>query len=201
MRFVLPELQEAHCQQFTACSRVVTRDKSVKRLFSRESTLVACVKEGGLKRFARLCISKEGHVHLDLASPEYFAGGGVPKPKHSWNRIESSLRRFVGHQIKVQARALFAVSLARLPESSVIRLLSSVESRMGVVSMKLTGGTFAIAGAPVQRIAWVVRRDMKQVKIQLQLTQERTLREMYLADLFNLLTKSFNVLVTGNEKN
>jgi len=72
---------------------------------------------------------------------------------------------------------------------------------MGVVSMKLTGGTFAIAGAPVQRIAWVVRRDMKQVKIQLQLTQERTLREMYLADLFDLLTKSFNVLVTGNEKN
>lgn len=200
MTFNLPEMEKADCQSFTACGRVVTKNKSLSKLFSGTRPLVASVKHGRSQRFVRLCFDKGGHLHLDVATPAYFGGQWKPKPTHTWPRIQDSLGRFIGEKIQVRAVGVFSVPFQKLPESSLIRMLS-VESNSTKGSMKLTGGTFSVTGASIQRISWSLDDDRKGVEIRLRSTLKTTLNETYLVDLFNLLNESLHLLVLDDEKN
>ena len=77
----------------------------------------------------------------------------------------------------------------------------SVESKVPKVSMKLTGCTFSVTGAPIQRINWSLERDGKGIEIRLRSTLKATVSENYLVELFRLLSESLQVFVLGNEKN
>ena len=76
----------------------------------------------------------------------------------------------------------------------------SVESKSPKVSMKLTGGTFSVSGAPIQRLTWSLADDGKGIEVQLRSTLKATVNETYLVDLFRLLNESLQVLVLGDEK-
>jgi hypothetical protein len=199
MTFVLPEIEKAGCQSFTACGRVVTRDKSLSKFFSRKRSLIASVKHGRLQRFIRLCFNEGGHLHLDVATPAYFERGWMPKPTHTWLQIQGLLSRFMAQKIQVRAAGVFLLPFEKLPESSLIRVLS-VESKTPKASMKLTGGAFSVTGAPIQKITWSLEDDGKEVEVRLRSTLKATVNEMYLVDLFRLLNESLQVLVLGNEK-
>jgi hypothetical protein len=197
MTIVLPELEKAGCLEFTACSQVL--DKAVLQRFSDKASQVAVARCGRLKRFVRLGVSKGGHLHLDVATPAYFAGGQLPKPTHSWAQIQGRLSPFQEERIRVRTVGLFSVPLDRLPESGLIKLLS-LESKTPAVSIKLTGGTLSVTGAPIQRISWTVGKNAKQIEVRLQTTQNGTVSEMFLTDLFKLLNDSLHALVLGDDK-
>jgi hypothetical protein len=200
MTIVLPEIEKENCKSFTACAHVVTKGKSLSKYFSGTKWLVASVQRGHSLRFVRLCVEKTGHLHLDLATPAYFTKGWKPKPTHTWSRIQALLAHFIGRKVRVRTEAAFAVPLQKLPESGFIRTLS-VESKSRRVSMKLTGGTFSVAGAPVQRIAWSLNPDGKEFEVRLRSTVETTLNATYLEELFRLLTDSLQVFVLNDERN
>jgi hypothetical protein len=145
-------------------------------------------------------VGKSGHLHLDVATPEYFPKNRKPKATHTWPQIEALLGRFIGHEIQVRAEAIFSLSFEQLPESGFIRMLS-VESKTPKVSMKLTGGTFSVIGAPIQRISWSLAQGDKEIEVCLRSIVKRTLDEQYLEELFRLLSESLQVFVLGNEKN
>lgn len=199
MTFALPEIETADCKSFTACGRVVTRDKSLFKLFSGKRPLVAAVKHGRSRRYIRLCFGEAGHLHLDIAAPACFQGRWKPKPTHTWPHIQDLLSRFIGQKIQVRAVGVFALPLEKLPGSSLIRMLS-VESKSPRVSMKLTGGAFSVTGAPIQKITWSLEDDGKGVEIRLRSSLEATVNETYLVELFRLLNESLQVFVLGNEK-
>ncbi|MEK7677951.1 MAG: hypothetical protein AAB676_19140 [Verrucomicrobiota bacterium] len=199
MTFALPEIETADCKSFTACGRVVTRDKSLSKFFSGTRPLIASVKHGRSQRFIRLCFGEAGHLHLDVATPVYFQGRWKPKPTHTWPHIQGLLSRFIGQKIQVRAAGVFALPLEKLPRSSLVRMLS-VESKSPKVSMKLTGGTFSVSGAPIQRLTWSLADDRKGIEVRLRSTLKATVNETYLVDLFRLLNESLQVLVLGDEK-
>ena len=95
---------------------------------------------------------------------------------------------------------MFSIPFHKLPESGFIRMLS-VESKTPKVSMKLTGGTFSVTGAPIQRISWSSAQGDKEIEVRLRSIVKRTLDEPYLEELFRLLSESLQVFVLGNEKN
>src|SRR5882672_2959481 len=169
MTFALPELEKANCKSFTACAQVVAKGKPRSKFFSDRKPLVASIGQGKSKRFARLFVQKSGHLHLDIATPALFRDGGNPKAPHSWQQIQSWLGRFAGQEFQVRAEAIFSVPVQNLPESGFIQILS-VKSPSQQVSMKLTGGTFSVTGAPVQRIAWSLEGDGKGVEVRLRCT-------------------------------
>jgi hypothetical protein len=152
MTFVLPEIEKASCQLFTTCGRVVTKDKSLRKLFPKKP-FIASVKCGRLMRFVRLAIHEGGVLHLDVATPAYFEGRWNPKPTHAWPQIQTALSRFSGQAIEVRGVGVFLLPFARLPESSPIRALSA-ESKTPKMSMKLTSGAFSVTGAPIEKIMW-----------------------------------------------
>jgi len=105
----------------------------------------------------------------------------------------------MAQKIQVRAAGVFLLPFEKLPESSLIRVLS-VESKTPKASMKLTGGAFSVTGAPIQKITWSLEDDGKEVEVRLRSTLKATVNEMYLVDLFRLLNESLQVLVLGNEK-
>ena len=200
MPFALPEIESTDCQSFTACGRVITRNKSLSKLFSGTRPLIASVKHGRSQRFVRVCFDKGGHLHLDVATPAYFGSRWKPKPTHAWPRIEDLLNRLIGQKIQVRALGVFSVPFKKLPESSLVRMLSVVESKSTKVSMKLTGGTFSVIGAPIQRITWSLEDGGKGIEVRLRSTLKATVSETYLVDLFRLLDESLQIFVLNDEK-
>lgn len=199
MTFALPEIEKADCKSFTACGRVATKGESLSRFFAGKGPEIASIKRGRSQRFVRLSLEETGHLHLDVATPAYFRDGRKPKPTHTWQQIQAALGRFIGREIQVRAEGVFSLPPQRLPESGFIRMLS-VESKSPKVSMKLTGGTFSVTGAPIQRINWSLERDGKRIEIRLRSTLKATVSETYLVELFGLLSESLQVFVLGNEK-
>lgn len=199
MNFVLPEIEKVGCQSFTACGRVVTRDKSLSKSLSRKLPLTASVKQGRLQRFIRLCFDEGGHLHLDVATPAYFGRERTPKPTHTWLQLQGSLSRFIGQKIQVRAVGVFLLPFERLPQSSLLRAMSFVESKTTTVSMKLTSGGLSVTGAPIQKISWSLENDRKDIEIRLRSTQAVSVNQMYLADLFGVLQEFFQVFVLGDE--
>jgi hypothetical protein len=141
-----------------------------------------------------------GDLHLDVATPAYFPQGGKPKPTHTWRQIQALPGRFGGHEVQVRSEAIFSIPFHKLPESGFIRMLS-VESKTPKVSMKLTGGTFSVTGAPIQRISWSLAQGGKEIEVRLRSIVKRTLDEPYLEELFRLLSESLRVFVLSDEKN
>jgi len=200
MTFALPEIEKADCKSFTACGRVATNDKSLSKFFADKQPLVALIKHGRSQRFVRLCFGEAGHLHIDVARPTYFREGWKPKATRTWPQIQTLLGHFVGQRIQVRVEGVFSLPVERLPESGFIRMLS-VESMLPNVSMKLTGGTFSVTGAAIQRIAWSLEREGKRIEVRLRSTVKATLNETYLEELFGLLSESLHVFVLGNERN
>ncbi|MBI4659487.1 MAG: hypothetical protein HY735_11660 [Verrucomicrobia bacterium] len=200
MTFALPEIEKAGCQSFTACGRVVTRDKSLRKFFSQKQPLIAAVKHGRFRRFVRLCFNEGGHLHFDIATPAFFRGPWKPKLTRTWTQIQVSLSPFVGQKIDLRGVGVFLLPLDRLPESSLLRTLS-VESKTPRASMKLTGGTLSVTGAPIQRITWSLESEGKRVEVRLRSTVEVTVSGTYLVELFELLKESLQIFVLSDEKN
>jgi hypothetical protein len=167
-----------------------------KSLFEN-SRLVSSLKAAARAKHAKAWTPNH---HLDLATSAYFPKGWKPKPTHTWPQIEAQLGRFIGEEIRVRTDAIFSLPVQRLPESGFIRMLS-VESQSPKVSMKLTGGTFSVTGAPIQRIAWSSERNGKGIEVHLRSTVKATLNETYMEELFRLLNESLHVFVLGNERN
>jgi len=198
MTFVLPEIEQARCQLFTACGRVATRDKSLGKLLPKNQPVIASVKRGRSRQFVRLCFDPGGHLHFDVATLSHFPRPWKPKPTHTWQHIQDLLGRFSGQKIQVRAVGVFSLPFERLPASSLIRMLS-VESKSPKVSMKLTGGTFSVTGAPIQRLTWSLEDDGKGIEVRLRSTLKARVNETYLVDLFRLLNESLQVLVLRDE--
>ncbi len=198
MTFALPEIEKADCKSFTACARVVTKGKLPSKVFSAKQPLVATLKQGRAQRFVRLCVEKSGHLHFDVATSDFFPKDRKPKATHTWPQVEALLGHFAGQEIHVRMDAVFSIPLQKLPGSGFIRTLS-VESESRKVSMQLTGGTFSVSGAPIQRIAWSLEPDGKRVEVRLRSTVKVTLKETYLDELFGLLSESLQVFVLRNE--
>jgi hypothetical protein len=199
MNFALPEIEKANCKSFTACARVVTKNKLLSKFFESKRASVASIKQARSQRFVHLGTHKGGYLHLDVATPAYFEGRWNPKPTHTWTEVQTVLSRFAGQRIQVRCVGVFLLPFDSLPESSPIRALS-VESTTPKMSMKLTGGTFSVAGAPIERISWSLLNDGRRIELRLRSTLELTVNELYLVDSFRLLNDSLQVFVLGDEK-
>lgn len=160
--------------------------------------MIASVRLGGSQRFVRFRTHEGGYLHLDVATRTYF-DGGKPKPSHTWNQIQIALDRFLGQKIQLRCAGIFSLPFDRLPESNPIKALS-VESSTSKMSMKLTGGTFSVTGAPIERITWSRTDNEKNIELWLRSIFDATINEAYLVDAFKLLNETVEVFVLGDEK-
>lgn len=190
--FALPDIKTVGCVSFTACGRFSTKDKRLLKLLDKESAFIAANGKGRLRRLVRLGMGKAGHLHVDVATSDFFHRT-KPKATHSWLAIQDVLRNFIGQEIEVNGKALFTIPFADLPKEGLIRTLS-FESRSPKMAAKLIGGTFSLENAPIHQITWSRKTDGK-VDVFLNSAFKTRVGENYLKEIFAVFSTSFQMLI------
>jgi hypothetical protein len=194
MPIILPDFTNRYCQQITACSHVLTEEKSLLQLFKDEATMIASVSRGKSKLFVRVALNESAHLHVDIAKPSFFGGKNNPRPTHAWETVQKLWARFLDQKIKLRGVGCYTLPFAELPEAGLIKSIA-VESKSGDVGMRLTAGTITLSGAPIQRLKWSLGNATKTVAVELEVRREQVLSELYLLDTQKIVETSFNVFV------
>ena len=84
--------------------------------------------------------------------------------------------------------------MSELPERGVIRALFE-EQQTGKMTVKLTGGTFSIAGAPVNEICWSIDENKKEASITVEAEKVVEIEESYLQKQLDWINNQFNIFV------
>jgi hypothetical protein len=194
MPIVLPTFTNVYCQQLTACSRVLTKDKTLLQLFEKEPTMITVATQAKKKLFIRVGLDEGAHFHVDIATRSYFGARNVPKPTHNWETVQKFWIRFLNQKIKLRGVGYYRVPIADIPEPGLIKSVS-IESKSGDVGLKLTAGTITLSGAPIQQLRWSLKNEGKKVVVELETRREQVLSEVYLLDALKTVDDAFRVFV------
>jgi hypothetical protein len=202
MPITLPDFKNSHCTWITACAELPTVSKELSKWMRNEKPMIAPYKIGGGKGYCRVTFGggTGKHLHIDLARASAFPNEMKKKAKNTIGQIQKRVERFMGKEAEVGLTAGFEVSLDELPEGGMIRSLS-FETKMGNVSVKMSGAKFIIQGAPIQEILWHARPD-KTIVIKLDAESVKVrVSENYLPEFLSILETSFNVFILGKGPN
>ena len=161
--------------------------------FSDEADQTATTGKASAKIFVRFLRTEGGHLHVDVAKPEYFKDE-PPEVDSTWDQVEKQIAEFATQTFKVKATAIFTASKEEIQKSPLYTLMS-LETRSGDISMKLTSGTLTVTGATLRTISWRRREESGNVEIKLNANIETQLDELYLSKPFEMLSEVFKSVV------
>jgi hypothetical protein len=144
--------------------------------------MVAKYQSGAKIAYVRvLPITAGRHLHVDCALEEFFGKKKTPKTTCAKGRVLTLLETCAGSTIDATVIAVFVVGMAKLPDQGLIRSLSA-ETGSANLRVRLTGGTLSVAGAPIRRITWSLRKEGSSVSIQIEGNRVIRVGENYLQE-------------------
>ncbi|HUT14175.1 MAG TPA: hypothetical protein VMY42_27060 [Thermoguttaceae bacterium] len=196
MALRLPKFENTKCCFLTACGQVVTEDKDFLQWLAKQDPLEARYRAAGRSAYVRVYFGRGlgRHIHIDVAAREHFLGS-PPTPKNKISEIRQAMKKVEGHEVNVKIVGLYRLSQTDLPE--IVRS-TLVETQVGEVSLKTTGVTLAVDGAPIHELRWWVPGDGGDARIQLKAEITRKIDDSYLEHCCELLESVFNVFVPRN---
>jgi hypothetical protein len=198
MAIKLPNLSAAGALRLIVCARVKRPGKIVQESLKQRRSLIFTYSVSGRNFFGRLITGGfPGHFHVECASPESFAEASKPKPNSTVQEFQAIADPVVGCDAGAQARCFFEVPISDLSKTGVIRTLSAETTAAGV-SVKLTAGTLAFSGSPIDRVEWKIQAD-DSIRIGLESVSSVKITENYLDDLLNETRSLFDVIILGKE--
>jgi hypothetical protein len=193
MPIKLPNLAENEAIRLIACGSIGGKQKSFRRWLNQRRALISSYEVGKHTYFVRCATGGfSGHFHLECAAPKAF----VSQPKRTASRkdIDAVTDKVLGLPITVRVSCYFLVPIASLAATGIIRTLSADTTSAGV-SMKLTAGTLALSGSPIQNIRWELEEDGALVKIGVVTIRKRILAEDYLVEAHEWSRSLFDVMI------
>lgn len=195
MPIILPDLNR-NCRDLTFCGCVYASAYSgtAQLPAQSEKSLVAEYSGSSERMFARLMIpfprddDGDFHIHVDLTRSKKVT------PNASVEDIVTRLEPFIGQKADLVMKGTFRVAELH---STLLRPMVA-EYRVGDVQVRMTGGTVAVTGAPVQTISWQIEDD-SSASIEMRIRTDKVLTESYIVDGLDLLEIAFKALF--GEKN
>jgi hypothetical protein len=202
MSIILPDFKDRKCLEVSICGFISEPDYVQKvEVLPLEKLLIATYERSGQKVFARMVPpfpldeDKDVHIHIEL---DPASGKSQPRVNCSIDDILNRLDTFVGQKINIRVAGTFRTNLAELP--SFIRPLLMEYGDPGKVQVRMTGGTLAVQGAPIQRISWQLLDKEGGARITLEARTEVNLSESYLVDQLDMLESAFNSFIVGEKQ-
>jgi hypothetical protein len=202
MKIKLPDLRAHNCLALSACGEVKSDDPNVIKYFKKQKQKWKYfrLRSGGKTIFASACIgeSKKGgmHCHVDLATPAFMhKSEGITASTKSSDLL-LLLSPLFGRSISIMVSCVFEIPINRLPP--VIESTRKLHGSSGGVQIKMTRGTLAVTGAPIEKIEWGTLDD-ENVGIGLSARLKSTVSESYLADAFESMQNGFMAFIRGGE--
>jgi len=190
----IPNLKRSRCRLLTACGLVLTEDPNSLRWLKEQQegewwTGRAMVSGNSVYVRARFRGSSgKQHFHVDVARADFFKSRGHSPPKctRRMSEIHGAIAHLFGQKIDVRISGSFDVREASLPP--VIRS-TLVEVQAGNLSIRMTGGTLSVRGAPIDRIAWSLIGE-KNAVVHLEGRSIVTIDESYLEGAIERLSSA-----------
>jgi len=188
-----------------ACGRVATDDDAILEWLSLQETLEARYQRSGCTGYVHVMFrgEKGAHLHIDVASQDFFlkhrpGRARRPRPTHKIAEVREAFDRLAGHDITVGTMGVYFISQNKLPPfvQSTIGKTTTVRD----VSIKTTGGTLSVAGAPIDTIRWWLGEGEDGVRVQLEAERTATLDDGYLEKCLDILDSAFGAFVLQGDK-
>lgn len=197
MSLIFPKFENARCRRMTACGALETNDKALLEWLANQADIDARYGAAGRTRYIHVMFGKKlgRHFHVDLAVSEHF-GDSPPSVKGKIADVRNALKKLEGEKINVNVAGLFHLSSAELPD--FIQATLQVETQVGDISLKTTGGRLAIRGAPVYTLQWWMPTDASHVCVELRARLTTQIQDSYLNECLAILEQAFKALVLGN---
>jgi hypothetical protein len=197
MALKIPRFKETACQIITVCGMIEKNQKHpLADLMKDRDELVASIRIAQKPGFLRLMAgSKKGlHLHVDCVLQEFFSRRHVPKVTCKKKDITDILAKMEGIAIDAGLAAGFKIITGQLPEKGLINSFAT-EQKTADMSMKLTGGTLKIEGAPVKRLVWTLGKD--SVRVRLEAERKERVDDAYVSRCFDWMKTQFDLFVLG----
>ncbi|HEV57866.1 MAG TPA: hypothetical protein ENN87_10290 [Phycisphaerales bacterium] len=201
MAIELPRLREENGLSLTVCGRI-TGGSGVETVEPR----IAHFERGKAKGVIRACRNqgpktKSTHLHVDCALRSFFGEQRVPKATHDLGQVLDVIQGVVGLPLVASVTGVFKVPLSALPEGGIIRSLGA-ETRAGDLSMKLTGGTLSLKGAPIKRVSWHESGEGNELSVWIRVVGEQsfTVSSGYLTEAWAWVSGQYAMFVLGTAR-
>ena len=203
MPIILPDIESAN-MHFIKDLPVIFQDRKPKagRRAEVGKGFVAPYKNANGSGYVRLILGghANNHVHIDIATKEFFRDEQKPQSTGSIKRFFEILDRFMGHEVDVGLIGIFEIDPVDLPPNGIIRSMI-VEQKTGDVGIKMSGARLSVTGAPIRQISWSERPNKKfYVTLTAQIAKVK-LSDDYLVEALKKLQKALNVFVYGRTSN
>ena len=191
----LPDLKNVNFRLLCARGELHIQDRSLVKALASKKPLEAKFSASGRTGFVQAGFTdrkSRQHLHVDVAAREFFATT-PPKPTNKLSEVKALVEELFQQPIELDAKGVYSVSRDGLPE--FIRS-TIVETQASDVSLRTTGGSLAVRGAPVYGLWWWLEDD-KTARIEFRARLKREIKESYLVDIYQVLDSAFSALVLG----
>ena len=197
MALVLPNFAGSKCGLITVCARIHGVGVSKFEHLEGKKFLTSSRTSKGAKVFLRILGGGKDrdHLHVDVATASYF-GKQTPKDTNKISDLEKFIAHFEGEEIDAGIRGVFKVEIEALPSDGVIRSLM-VERKYARMSMRMSGSTITIEGAPIRQVKWESLDDKKHVEVEIWGHQKIMIDKQYLEDARQWIESFFESFVLG----
>jgi len=203
MGIELPTFENSYGLLLTACGRLRDEEIRTKGKRREERTKVARYYTASGTAFVRASLGYKQipHLHVDCVLRKYFPKDRIPKVTHKKAEVLKIIERVLGTTIELSIVGCFKVPMTELPEGGIIHSLS-VEQKTVDVSIRLTGGSYTLTGAPVKEIHWRELQEGKRL-VHVRIKGEKTSKvsEAYLREMWDWINDQFSLFVLGKIKN
>ena len=198
MAIRLPTFKDTACRYLIVCSELRTDDEDLRKWLKEQETMIAHYTNQGETVLVQAYFggTSDRHMHIDVATSEYFGGQGLPAPTHQWDEVQAAIDKFMGLEAKAGFDGYYWITADRLPPLITSTIIETLADGVGI---KTVGGRLAVHGAPISRLDWTLLEGKGEARIRLEADKEVKIQESYLVDALDLLTAAFRVFVLGKE--
>jgi len=203
MAIELPKFENTYGVMLTACGQLKGQASKIKALCERKKPRVARYISAAGTAFvrSRLAIVNKGgiYLHVDCVQGKVFST--KPKVTHKKTEVLEIIEAVRGLEIEAGIIARFEVPIAKLPETGLVRALST-ERRISDMSVKLKGAAVSITGTPIKNIDWGIHEKKKKQIVHVRMRAERVVKvdDKYLSESWNWIDEQFLLFVLGRRK-
>lgn len=201
MAIELPKFEKTYGVMLTACGQLKGRTSKIKALCERKKPRVARYRSATGTAFVRSRLVNKGGLYLHVDCVQGKVLSTKPKVTHKKTEVLEIIEAVRGLEIEAGIIGRFEVPLAKLPETGLVRALST-ERRISDMSVKLKGAAVSLTGTPIKNIYWDIqgKKEKQMVRVRMQAERVVNVDDKYLSESWNWIEEQFLLFVLGRRK-
>ncbi len=198
MPLIVPKVRITECRELGICAELKSDDKALLKWIEDQPVMMSRHKLADKQGYLALILGGKDnrHAHVELTAESNFRR--APEPKFKTAEIIKAFDRLLGQEVDATLWGIYFIKKQKTPA-----IISStfVQASDNGVTLKLSGATISVQGAPISKIEWRLTDDNDTVRIRLSVSKELKITESYIVDAQQLIESAFEAIVVKGGSN